>query len=141
MGGGCSIDSHPRKGREDGAPSSRKCLRDQKPGPPARSLPGNETIQRDFRPCLTVRRHKTVIVKSKSATTTAVRNDPRKCSQFGTKKASNEPTTACSTSRRPTLSQKTLFPHAGRKENMIVANSNKIYAAMTYQPAVSWKCS
>jgi hypothetical protein len=39
------------------------------------------------------------------------------------------------------LSQKTLFPHAGRKENTIVANSNKIYVAMTHQPAVSWKCS
>ena len=81
------------------------------------------------------------MVKTKSATTITVRNERRIGSHMGTKRTSTKPAKACSPREMPTLSQKTLLPHAGRNENTIVANSNMMYAATVNQPATSWKCS
>ena len=97
--------------------------------------------QRDFRPCATVTRHRTDMVKSKSETTITVRNEPSVCSHMGNKRTSSKPAKAWSPRRMPTPNQKILLPHAGRKENTIVANSNMMYAATANQPATSWKCS
>jgi len=97
--------------------------------------------QRDFLPCATVIRHRIDMVKSPSETKITVRNERSIESQVGNKNTSSNPAKKCSPRRILAASQNALLPHAGRRENTIAPNCNRMYSATANHPTTGWKCS